>query len=66
MREIELKPCPFCGGKAAVVYVKKLFPSKFLGFRVMCNKCGKSTTAAYATKGKAAKVWNKRVGETNE
>lgn len=35
---IELKPCPFCGGKA------RLFVSN--GVRVLCTKCGATTWTA--------------------
>ena len=37
---IELKPCPFCGGKA------RLFVSN--GVRVLCTKCGATTWTAIA------------------
>lgn len=64
----ELKPCPFCGGKA-VVHVND-------GVRVMCTECGAKTK--YLVDGysqgrptgsainSVVKVWNRRVNdETN-
>lgn len=35
MQEVELKPCPFCGGKA-VIHVND-------GVRVICKECGAMT-----------------------
>ena len=35
MQEVELKTCPFCGGKA-VIYVSD-------GVRVICEECGVMT-----------------------
>lgn len=60
----ELKPCPFCGGGEAHLFVNE-------GVRVLCPKCGASTkilvdgmTASGVT-GNAIKAvidaWNKRV-----
>ena len=55
---IELKPCPFCGGKA------RLFVSN--GVRVLCTKCGATTWTATDSErvGTSAvedviKAWNK-------
>lgn len=59
----ELKPCPFCGGKA------HLFVNN--GVRVFCPKCGASTkilvdgTRESGTTGNATKsvidAWNRRL-----
>ena len=64
----DLKPCPFCGGKAAL-YVNG-------GVRVICQKCNARTRevcdmltgrgmAGNAT-AKVIKLWNARVGEEKE
>jgi len=56
---IELKPCPFCGGKA------RLFVSN--GVRVLCTKCGVTTWTAVDSErvGTSAvedviEAWNRR------
>ena len=54
MRE-ELKPCPFCGGKAV------RFESNS-GFWYRCNEC-KAESGFYYTDEEAAEAWNKRVYE---
>ena len=38
MKETELKPCPFCGGEAALTVLET-------GVRVICWKCRASTEA---------------------
>lgn len=58
---IELKPCPFCGGKA------RLFVSS--GVRVLCSKCYASTMILTDDMGyssnaveRVTEKWNKRAG----
>lgn len=62
MTEKDIKPCPFCGGKAGVV-------SDGYFCVVMCDKCGAETrtfvaNADYAVKEKAIEAWNRRA-DTN-
>ena len=51
----ELKPCPFCGGKAEVLYT-----SKYECF-VYCRRGCAEQTRLYKTKGSAIKAWNRRL-----
>jgi Lar family restriction alleviation protein len=52
MNNKELKPCPFCGGKAEVAEHK-------FGFNtVYCESCGARTTAWYLPD--AIETWNRR------
>lgn len=62
----ELKPCPFCGGKAMrLVDVDeydddgRLLPDK----AVNCTKCGVRTRWQH-TMDEAVTLWNKRIGES--
>lgn len=58
MTKIELKPCPFCGGKVGIKKSKIFEDTWILG----CLSC----TAAYASAGskeKAVKAWNRRAPE---
>ena len=68
MNEIKLKPCPFCGGKAAIHGGE--------GVCVICMEC-KSRTMSLVdgmSQGKpnggaiyrVTEVWNKRAGEQDE
>ena len=53
--EKELKPCPFCGGEAAVVYGA----CDYNVFQVSCGKC--SAYAGWNDKSDdAINAWNKR------
>jgi len=54
MKLIELKPCPFCGGKAEV--------HEFNGkcFMAYCSKCACEQGRNYTTEKAAIKAWNKR------
>lgn len=53
-----LKPCPFCGGSANIIYASgHLWPNK-----VQCTKCGAmSGGSAYKNDIWNAKMWNERV-----
>lgn len=48
----ELKPCPFCGGKAE-------FENDNGEWFVFCEKCG-SMTVPFETKPEAKETWNNR------
>ena len=53
----ELKPCPFCGGKAELSY-RYLFEC----FWVVCEQCG-TESAAFGTEDGAIEAWNRRAYE---
>lgn len=64
----ELKPCPFCGGKASLNYER--IPGEDKGFwaQVICNSCygrsGGTWAGSYsAAERKEAKAWNRRVND---
>lgn len=57
MSEIKLKPCPFCGGKAAL-------KGDFFSL-VKCEECGAETrkveiSKKYSSDEKAVEAWNRR------
>jgi Lar family restriction alleviation protein len=54
--KIELKPCPFCGGKAEMKGVVVAY--------VKCSNC-KAETGCYEKEDEAAGAWNRRVGGNN-
>ena len=51
---MEIKPCPFCGGKAEFV----LIPGDDIIMR--CSSCHASTEKCFWAPEHAAKAWNKR------
>lgn len=71
MKEIELKPCPFCGGEAYYRRPQKEKGTAFVIVGVECKKCGAYpySTLCYEfldenkSKEAAAKQWNRRVTE---
>lgn len=59
----ELKPCPFCGGKAQIVSFRT-YIERFHGmgrkFYVNCTDCGIDGPGTHFTESDAANAWNRR------
>ena len=60
---MELKPCPFCGGKARLVSVSERYT---VGCTIMRCRGNWLTARDYYTKDEAAEAWNTRVEWTCE
>ena len=66
----KLKPCPFCGGKAAVLLNPQYYFSdagqiqhrQKLFYRIACHACG-ALTQLMETKQEAIEAWNRRTKE---
>ena len=52
----ELKPCPFCGGKAEIEKIG--FP--YDEFSISCNECPAMMEDLFEDKIKLIEAWNKR------
>ena len=63
----ELKPCPFCGGKAAIVHLarrKVLWTEEYVyGNCVYCTNCD---AEIFSSINKAIEMWNRREGGRDE
>ena len=64
MKEIKLRECPCCGGKAMFIYGINFNIARA---RILCDKCKLSTawvdeSLDCCAKEEAAKVWNRRGG----
>lgn len=64
MNEIELKPCPFCGGAAAIGQTKKTLKLQYavgcLNSRCIANRLHNPFIMHYLSKTEAAEAWNRR------
>ena len=58
---MELKPCPFCGGKARIVSVSERYT---VGCTIMRCRGNWLTARDYYTKDEAAEAWNTRAERT--
>lgn len=55
---IELKPCPFCGGKGYVS--DHIFKGLVTTYGIRCEDCGSETRQFYYSEKEAADAWNRR------
>lgn len=58
----ELKPCPFCGGKAEIHYISIGIIRKRTGCYVKCELCRASSGAEF-DENKVAEKWNRRTDD---
>lgn len=68
----DLKPCPFCGGKAEEAFIKrkKLFASMQFPYNthyvyIRCKTCGATGKLCWTVEN-AIEAWNRRAGEAGE
>lgn len=61
----ELKPCPFCGGKARAKILMGGKRGKTIVHFVICSVC-RNRTAVYLDKDEATEAWNRRSDNGNE
>lgn len=54
----DLKPCPFCGGKAELMKID--IPEMRIFWRAECRNCGASTWYRLTEREFAEKAWNRR------
>ena len=62
MEKNELKPCPFCGGKAELIIVPGYFNKTESGWLVKCRN-GCCNQMPYVSDHDAIDAWNRRAGE---
>ena len=62
-KDIELKPCPFCGSKSVWV-ADNILDYLFIGYNVHCNGCGAETRYT-KDRDKAIERWNRRAENDN-
>ncbi len=64
----ELKPCPFCGGRADVSIDSEPVvdtEGRRWAYTVVCNRCCATSGLTYLPQ-KAIEVWNRRAGNGNK
>lgn len=66
MNDIELKPCPFCGGEAELIYSNDNHHKPYIACKfgsMLTPKCSAYNTYQwnYKTVAEAVEAWNRRV-----
>lgn len=56
----ELKPCPFCGGKATIIRISAVYSKDT--FFATCTDCGVEMPRVAINREQAAEAWNRRAG----
>ncbi len=67
MEEIELKPCPFCGGEAEINVDREAVEDtekRHWAYTVVCKRCCATSGLTYLPE-KARKAWNRRADNGN-
>lgn len=62
MKSKDIKPCPFCGGKAIHDHFLEEY---FKIYVIKCKSCDASTTACISRK-QAIEAWNRRATDKTE
>lgn len=67
IKDIKLKPCPFCGGKAKLIINMQSFEPYAM---VRCENCSAKTknvmqSVDYCAVDEAVKLWNQRMSRDN-
>ena len=60
LRPVELKPCPFCAGRARISWIRGEY-STDMKWKVKCHTCG-GGVGFYNDPYEAAAHWNRRNG----
>lgn len=61
MSDTELKPCPFCGGKARFVVMNNI-QGVIVG-HIKCTECEVNQGRNNLTKELASNMWNRRINQ---
>ena len=61
MSDIELKPCPFCGGESYLKTWWDIQTGRYV-HKILCKKC-RCNSGDWFQKPKAFEAWNRRVSE---
>lgn len=59
-KEIELKPCPFCGENAKIIEEYDCMVDLYFYF-IECSKCGATFYKGDLDKSNVVKKWNRRI-----
>lgn len=65
-----LKPCPFCGGKAIIARTKKTLRNQYavscVNSRCIAERLSNPFVMHFLTETEAIEAWNRRVGEPGD